>query len=186
MGGFRMTFVNLTKFETEEAVMDSQRVRATDLKNVATVAVKASRLYWELNLQMVKHLTLSSELTYLHSRIKKLEVASSKIFDGDISRMHKIEELKETVRVTEDSKSCAVREYERIKEILMLDTNLLLDEPCPHENKSELERLDKERQNDFMAMLRGFVLNQAGYAEKMANVCEELTGETSRYVKDSS
>lgn len=59
--------------------------------------------------------TLSTELTSLQSRIEKLEAASSKIFGGDRSRMHKIEELKEAVRLTEDAKSCAVREYEQIK-----------------------------------------------------------------------
>lgn len=59
--------------------------------------------------------TLLSELSSLHSRIEKLEVASSKIFGGDRSRIRKIEELKETVKMTEDAKSCAVKEYERIK-----------------------------------------------------------------------
>lgn len=59
--------------------------------------------------------TLSSELASLHSRVEKLEVASSKIFGGDKSRMRKIEELKEAIRVTENAKICADREYERIK-----------------------------------------------------------------------
>lgn len=59
--------------------------------------------------------TLASELSSLHSRIEKLEAASSKIFGGDRSRVRKIEELKETLRVTEDAKRCAHREYERIK-----------------------------------------------------------------------
>lgn len=59
--------------------------------------------------------TLSSELASLHSRIEKLEAASSKIFGGDRSRMGKIEELKETIRVTEDAKTCAERKYEQIK-----------------------------------------------------------------------
>lgn len=30
-------------------------------------------------------------------------------------------------------------------------------------NRSELERFDKERHSDFMCMLRGFVLNQVSY-----------------------
>lgn len=59
--------------------------------------------------------TLSSELASLHLRIEKLEAASSKIFGGDKSRMRKIEELKEAVRVTESAKICADREYDRIK-----------------------------------------------------------------------
>ena len=59
--------------------------------------------------------TLLSELSTLHSRAEKLEAASSKIFGGDKSRIRKIEELKETIRVTEDAKNVAIREYERIK-----------------------------------------------------------------------
>ncbi|GAB4827653.1 Sorting nexin 2B, variant 2 [Ancistrocladus abbreviatus] len=198
MGELGLAFVKLTKFETEEALYESQKVRATDMKNVATAAVKASRLYRELNAQTVKHLdklhdylgmmlavdnafadrssalltvqTLASELSSLQSRIEKLEVASSKIFGGDRSRMRKIEELKETVKVTEDAKFCAVREYERIKE----------------NNRSELERLDKERCADFMNMLRGFVVNQAGYAEKMAAVWDKVAEETSGYSRNHS
>ncbi|KAH7841337.1 hypothetical protein Vadar_028555 [Vaccinium darrowii] len=198
MGELGLAFVKLTKFETEEALYDSQRVRAADMKMVATAAVKASRLYRELNAQTVKHLaklhdylgvmlavnnaftdrsnalltvqTLLSELLSLNSRIDKLEVASSKIFGGDRKRILKIEELKETIRVTEDAKSCAEREYEQIKD----------------NNKNELERLDKERHNDFMSMLKGFVVNQAGYAEKMANVWEMVAEETSGYSKEGS
>lgn len=56
MGELGLAFVKLTKFETEEAMNNSQRVRAADMKNVATAAVKASRLYRELNAQTVKHL----------------------------------------------------------------------------------------------------------------------------------
>ncbi|KAK9282855.1 hypothetical protein L1049_011079 [Liquidambar formosana] len=172
MGELGLAFVKLTKFETEEAMFESQRVRAGDMKNVATAAVKASRFYRELNAQSVKHLdklheylgmmlavnsafsdrasalltvqTLLSELSSLHSRIEKLEVASSKIFGGDRSRLRKIDELKETIRSTEDAKCCAVREYERIKE----------------NNRNELERLDKEKHDDFLNMLKGFVVNQ--------------------------
>lgn len=56
IGQLGLAFVKLTKFETEDAVHDSQRTRAADMKNVATAAVKASRLYRELNSQTVKHL----------------------------------------------------------------------------------------------------------------------------------
>ncbi|KAL6291146.1 hypothetical protein ACE6H2_008656 [Prunus campanulata] len=198
MGELGLAFVKLTKLETEGAMFESQTIRATDMKNVATAAVKASRLYRELNAQTVKHLdklheylgvilavnsafsdrssalltvqTLSSELVSLQSRIEKLEATASKIFGGDRSRMRKIEELKETLKVSEDAKSCAVREYERIKE----------------NNRSELERVDRERHEDFMGMLKGFVLNQAGYAEKMANAWEKLAEETSAYKRDGN
>lgn len=59
--------------------------------------------------------TLISELDSLHLRTEKLEVASSKIFGGDKSRIRKLEELKETIKATEDAKNVAIREYERIK-----------------------------------------------------------------------
>lgn len=56
IGELGLTFIKLTKFENERATLSSQRERAADMKNVATVAVKASRLYRELNSQTVKHL----------------------------------------------------------------------------------------------------------------------------------
>ncbi|XP_050217050.1 sorting nexin 2B-like [Mercurialis annua] len=198
MGELGLAFIKLTKFENEEAIFNSQRVRAADMKNVATAAVKASRFYRELNAQTVKHLdtlheylglmlsvhgafsdrssalltvqTLLSDLSSLQLRAEKLEAASSKIFGGDKSRIRKIEELKETIRATEDAKNVAIREYERIKE----------------NNKAELERLDRERHADFLNMLKGFVLNQVGYAEKIANVWAKVADETSAYAKEST
>lgn len=198
MGELGLAFIKLTKFENEEALYDSQRARAADMKNVATAAVKASRFYRELNAQTVKHLdtlheylglmlavrsaftdrssalltvqTLLSELSSLQMRAEKLEAASSKIFGGDKSRIRKIEELKETIRVTEDAKSVAINEYERIKE----------------NNRTELERLDKERRADFLNMLKGFVVNQVGYAEKIANVWAKVAEETSGYANKNS
>ena len=59
--------------------------------------------------------TLLSELSSLHSRAEKLETGSSNIFGADKSKNRKTEEFKETIRVTEDAKNCAIREYERIK-----------------------------------------------------------------------
>ncbi|XP_051138109.1 sorting nexin 2B-like [Andrographis paniculata] len=194
MGQLGLAFVKLTKFETEVAIYDSQRARAADMKNVATAAVKASRLFRELNAQTVKHLdklheylgvmlaannafserssalltvqTLLSDLASLNSRIEKLEAASSKIFGGDGWRIKKIEELQESVRATEDAKNSALREYERIKD----------------NNRKELERIDKEKHDDFVSMLKGFVVNQAGYAEKMASVWKAVVEETSEWI----
>ncbi|KAJ6844280.1 putative sorting nexin 2A [Iris pallida] len=166
-GELGLAFFKLGKFETEEAVYESQRTRAADFKRLATAAVRASRSYRELNAQSVKHLdilheylgmmlavhsafsdrsnalltvqTLMSDLSSLHTRAERLEAASSKIFGGDRSRTRKVEELKETIRITEDAKLCAIREYERIKE----------------NNRNELERLDRERRDDFLGMLKG-------------------------------
>lgn len=197
LGELGLAFIKLSKFENEEAVFNSQRIRAAETKVVATAAVKASRFYRELNAQTVKHLdafheylglmlavhgafsdrssalltvqTLLSDLSSLHSRAEKLEAASSKIFGGDKSRIRKLEEMKETIRVTEDAKNVAVREYERIKE----------------NNRTELERFDRERHADYLSMLKGFVINQVGYAEKIANVWGKVAEETSGYAKES-
>ncbi|KAK3022293.1 hypothetical protein RJ639_045400, partial [Escallonia herrerae] len=196
MGELGLTFLKLTKFENEEAVLNAQRIRAADMKNVATAAVKASRYYRGLNAQTVSHLdtlheymglmlsvhtafsdrasalltvqTLLSELSSLNSRAEKLETSSSKRFGGDKSRFRKVEELQEAIRVTEDAKNCAAREYERIKE----------------NNRIEIERLDAERKADFLNMLKGFVTNQVFYSEKIGSEWAKVAEATSGYVKE--
>ncbi|CAA0842367.1 Sorting nexin 2B [Striga hermonthica] len=197
MGELGLAFIKLTKFENEQAALNTQRARAADMKTLATAAVKTSRLYRELNAHTVKHLdtlheymgmmlavhsafsdrssalltvqTLISELSSLHSRAEKLDSASSKIFGGDKSRIRKYEELKDAIRVTEDAKCCAIKEYERIKE----------------NNRSEIQRLDTERQADFVNMLKGFVVNQVAYSEKIASEWSKLAEETSKYAEQS-
>ncbi|XP_031498049.1 sorting nexin 2B-like [Nymphaea colorata] len=198
MGELGLAFIKLAKFETDVATFNSQRVRAADTRQVATAAVKASRFYRESNAQAVKHLdklheylglmqairsafsdrssalltvqTLSSELSSMSSRAEKLEAASSKIFGGDKTRNRKLEELREAIKVTEDAKNSAEKEYERIKE----------------NNRSELERFGKEKTSDFFGMLRGFIINQVGYSEKIAGVWAQVVEETSGYAKESS
>uniref|UniRef100_A0A0D6QT31 PX domain-containing protein n=1 Tax=Araucaria cunninghamii TaxID=56994 RepID=A0A0D6QT31_ARACU len=193
MGELGLVFIKLSKFETEEATFNSQRVRAADAKRLATAAVKASRFYREANAQSVKHLdklheylglmqavhaafsdrsnalltvqTLLSDLSAMNARSEKLAIASSRIFGGDKTRIRRIEELKETIRVTEEARDCAMNEYGRIKE----------------NNKNELERFEQERRNGFFNMLKGFVYNQVGYAEKIASVWEKVAEETSGY-----
>lgn len=198
MGELGLAFIKLTKFENEEMVFNSQKVRANDMKGFATAAVKASRFFRELNAQTVKHLdtlhehlglmlavhsafsdrssalltvqTLLSEQSSLQSRAEKLDAASSKVFGGDKTRNRRMEELKETIRVTDDAKNVAIREYERIKE----------------NNRTELERFDTERKADLLNMMKGFVLNQVGYAEKIANVWTKVVEETSGYARENS
>ncbi|CAA3028590.1 sorting nexin 2A-like [Olea europaea subsp. europaea] len=198
MGELGLAFIKLTKFENDHAILNTQRVRAADMKNVATAAVKASRLYRALNAQTVKHLdtlheymglilsvhsafsdrssalstiqTLTSELSSLHSRAAKHETTSSKNFGGDNSRIHKLEELKESIRVTEDAKRRAIRDYEQIKD----------------NNRSEMKRLDSERQADFVNMLKGFVTNQVAYTERIGNEWAKVVEETSRYAKENA
>ncbi|PNT71522.1 hypothetical protein BRADI_2g30190v3 [Brachypodium distachyon] len=169
MGALGLAFVKLTKFETEEATYDSQRIRAADSKRIAMAAVKASRTCRDLNTQTVKYLTLMSDLASLQSRIEKLEAASSKVFGGDRARLRKVEELRETIRATEDAKCCALREFERIKE----------------NNKIELSRLDEERREDFLDMLKGYVRSQAAYAEKIVDGWTMVAEETSGYGRNS-
>ncbi|XP_047955175.1 sorting nexin 2B-like [Salvia hispanica] len=195
MGELGLAFIKLTKFENEQTASNTQRVRASDMKNVATAAVKVSRLYRELNAYTVKHFdslhehmgmmlavqnaftdrssalltvqTLISELTALHSRADKLETSSSKIFGGDKSRVRKLEDIKNAIRATEDAKSCAIKEYERIKE----------------NNRTEIQRLDEERKADFVNMLKGFVKNQVAYNEKIGIEWTKVAEETSRYAE---
>ncbi|KAG6386458.1 hypothetical protein SASPL_155361 [Salvia splendens] len=196
MGELGLAFIKLTKFESEQTTSNTQRVRTADMKNVATAAVKASRLYRELNVHTVKHFdsllehmgmmlavhnafadrssalltvqTLISELSALHSRAEKLETSSSTIFGGDKSRVRKLEDLKDAIRVTEDAKSCATKEYERIKE----------------NNRTEIQRLDEERKADFVNMLKGFVKNQVAYSEKIGIEWTKVAEETSKYMRE--
>lgn len=193
MGELGLALIKLIKLENDEAIHVSQRVGAADTKIVATAAVKASRFYRELNSQTIKHLetiheymglmlsirnafsersdalltlqTLLSDLASLRARAEKLEAASARIFGRDESRIQKLEEIKKTIIVTEDAKECASREYEKIKE----------------NNRNEFERFDKERQDDFLSMLRGLAINQAGYFDKIADVWETVANETSHY-----
>ncbi|XP_051143464.1 sorting nexin 2A-like [Andrographis paniculata] len=195
MGELGLAFMKLTKFETEKAILNTQRVRAAEMKTLATAAVKASRLYRELNSQTVKHFdilhehmgmmlavntafsdrssalltvqTLIAELSSLHSKAEKLESASSKIFGADKSRTSKLQEVKDTIRVTEDAKSCGIKEYERIKE----------------NNRIEIARVDKERKSDFVDMLKGFVTNQITYNQKIGIEWAKVVEETSKYAK---
>lgn len=191
MGELGLAFIKLAKFETEEAVHNSQRTHAADAKRLATAAVKASRFYREANAHSLTYLdqlheylnlmqsvhtafgdrsnalltvqTLMTEIASLNTRIEKLAAASSKVFGGDKSRIQKMEELKEALKTTELARDTAIREYERIKDI----------------NYKELDRCESERQRNFLEMVKGFVHNQVGYAEKIASVWVKVTEESS-------
>ncbi|XP_075515517.1 sorting nexin 2B-like [Primulina tabacum] len=196
MGELGLSLIKITKFKSEHAELNTQRTRAADEKNVATTAIKSSRLYRELNSQIVKHLetlqeymglmfavhdafsdrsiglltlqTLVSELHSLRSRTEKLETASSIFFGTDKSRILKLQELNNAIKVTDAAKSRAIREYERIKE----------------NNRSEIQRLDEERQADFIKMLKGFVTTQVAYTEQIANEWAKVADQTSMYAKE--
>ena len=56
MGELGLSFIKLTKFENETATYDTQKTRASEIKNVATACVRGSRIYRELNAKTVKNL----------------------------------------------------------------------------------------------------------------------------------
>ena len=56
MGEMGMTFIKLTKFETEQSKWESQTLRADVTRQFALTAVKVSRLQRALNSQTVTHL----------------------------------------------------------------------------------------------------------------------------------
>ncbi|KMZ61711.1 hypothetical protein ZOSMA_503G00010 [Zostera marina] len=56
MGDLVLAFIKLTKFETEEAIHNSQKIRADETRCFGTAAVKACRFYRESNAQIEKHL----------------------------------------------------------------------------------------------------------------------------------
>ena len=82
MGELGLAFIKLTKFENEEAMFNSQRVRAADMKCLATAAVKASRFYRELNGQTVKHLVMCKKLYLILFLELKTGMRCSQVFIG--------------------------------------------------------------------------------------------------------
>lgn len=61
MGDLGLAFIKLTKFETEEAIHNSQKIRADETRCFGTAAVKACRFYRESNAQIEKHLVIDSQ-----------------------------------------------------------------------------------------------------------------------------
>ncbi|CAD6229288.1 unnamed protein product [Miscanthus lutarioriparius] len=193
-----MSFIKLAKFEKEQATSSSQKRRAADISNFASAVVRVSRSQAKLNAEIVKHLgiiheymetmasvhnaftarsnallrvqNLSAELYFLHTRAGKLESVSSRGMDQERSRYQKIEELKETVRATEDAKAHALKELELIKE----------------NNMNEIKRFNKERRQDLVEMLKGFVSDQATYSDHFASIWTKVAEETKGYAKSSS
>lgn len=191
MGELGLAFIKIAKFETEEAVTSAQRVHGNDAKRIGTAAVKASRCYREANAQSMKHLdqlheylglmqaihaahadranalltvqTLMTDLQATNLRIEKLNVAASKFFGVDKTRNRRIDELKELGKASEEARDLAQHEYENIKD----------------RNRTELERFEKERRRDFLNMIRGFVITQVGYSEKISNTWSKVVEESS-------
>ncbi|KAK3165838.1 hypothetical protein QOZ80_1AG0038410 [Eleusine coracana subsp. coracana] len=177
-----LSFIKLTKFEKEQATCSSQKRRAADINIFANAVIRVSRSQKNLHAEILKHLgifrdhietmasvhnaftdrlnallrvqNLSAELFFLHTRAGKLESVSSRGMDQERSRHQKIEELKETIRATEDAKSHALKELEVIKE----------------NNMNEIRRFNKERRQDLVDMLKGFVSEQVTYSEHFATI----------------
>lgn len=193
-----MSFIKLAMFEKEQAACSSQKRRAADISNFASAVIRVSRSQTKLNTEIVKHLgiiheymetmasvhnaftdrsnallrvqNLSADLYFLHTRAGKLESVSARGMDQERSRYQKIEELKETVRATEDAKTRALKELELIKE----------------NNMNEIKRFNKERRQDLVEMLKGFVLDQATYSDHFATIWTKVAEETKGYANSSS
>ncbi|CAL4953859.1 unnamed protein product [Urochloa decumbens] len=193
-----MSFIKLAKFEKEQATCSSQKTRAADISNFANAVVRVSRSQTKLNAEIVKHLgviheymetmaavhnaftdrsnallrvqNLSADLYFLHTRAGKLESVSSRGMDQERSRYQKIEELKETIRVTEDAKAHTLKELDLIKE----------------NNMDEIKRFNKERRHDLVEMLKGFVSDQAAYSDHFASVWTKVAEDTKGYANRSS
>ncbi|XP_057817323.1 sorting nexin 2A isoform X2 [Cryptomeria japonica] len=114
--------------------------------------------------------TLMSELSTMTARVENLAVASSKVFGGDKNRTRKAEELRNAIKVTEEARDRAIKEYEQIKE----------------NNRRELVRFEAERKIDFFDMLKGFVHSQIEYAQNTANVWTKVAEESSEYAGRSA
>lgn len=202
MGDLGLAFIKLAKFEAESSMVSCQRVFAGDTKRTATATVKASRFYQESNSLSVKHLdelheylvlmqslhtaftdrshavltvqTLTTDVAALKKQIEKSVVASSKVFGGSKSQIRKTEELKESLRSTEEACELACKQYDQIKD----------------RNEAELQRFDEERSSDFLRMLRGLMQTQVGYSKKMANewrkVVDEAAASSNRTSEASS
>uniref|UniRef100_A0A0D3EVR4 PX domain-containing protein n=1 Tax=Oryza barthii TaxID=65489 RepID=A0A0D3EVR4_9ORYZ len=175
-GQLGMTFIKLAKFEKEQDTCNSQRKRAVDMSNFANAVINMSRSQTKLNAKIEIHLgtiyeyletmtsvrnaftdranallrvqSLSGDLFLLHTQAAKLESVSSRGMGQERLRYQKIEELKETIRKTEDAKGNALQEYELIKE----------------NNMNEIIRFNKEKRHGLVEMLKGFVRNQRGSA----------------------
>uniref|UniRef100_A0A0E0C9P4 PX domain-containing protein n=1 Tax=Oryza meridionalis TaxID=40149 RepID=A0A0E0C9P4_9ORYZ len=192
-GQLGMTFIKLAKFEKEQDTCNSQRKRAVDMSNFANAVINVSRLQTKLNAKIEIHLgtiyeyletmtsvhnaftdranallrvqSLSGDLFLLHTQAAKLESVSSRGMGQERLRYQKIEELKETIRKTEDAKGNARQEYELIKE----------------NNMNEIIRFNKEKRHGLVEMLKGFVRNQVSYSEHISSIWTKVAEETKGY-----
>ena len=64
--------------------------------------------------------TLLTDVTTLNQQIEKSVAASSKVFGGSKSQNRRIEELKETLRNTEEAYQLAQKQYDQIKVFITL------------------------------------------------------------------
>ncbi|XP_066161147.1 protein RETICULATA-RELATED 5, chloroplastic [Oryza sativa Japonica Group] len=189
-GQLGMTFIKLAKFEKEQDTCNSQRKRAVDMSNFANAVINMSRSQTKLNAKIEIHLgtiyeyletmtsvrnaftdranallrvqSLSGDLFLLHTQAAKLESVSSRGMGQERLRYQKIEELKETIRKTEDAKGNARQEYELIKE----------------NNMNEIIRFNKEKRHGLVEMLKGFVRNQVSYSEHISSIWTKVAEET--------
>ncbi|XP_057817322.1 sorting nexin 2A isoform X1 [Cryptomeria japonica] len=198
LGELGLAFIKISKSKSAESISNTHTVYARNAKFIGTAAVKHSRFIREANARAVNKLdqlheylslmqavhtassdrsnalltvqTLMSELSTMTARVENLAVASSKVFGGDKNRTRKAEELRNAIKVTEEARDRAIKEYEQIKE----------------NNRRELVRFEAERKIDFFDMLKGFVHSQIEYAQNTANVWTKVAEESSEYAGRSA
>ncbi|XP_022859238.1 sorting nexin 2B-like [Olea europaea var. sylvestris] len=89
MGQLGLAFVKLTKFESEEAIYDSQRARAADMKNVILTNISLPSLQSQIDLISLSTFPQTTRLL-LHSQIKLLlvQIDSSQLLAKNLMIHH--------------------------------------------------------------------------------------------------
>ncbi|XP_024516111.1 sorting nexin 2B-like [Selaginella moellendorffii] len=190
LGDVGLSFMKLAKLETQQA---PNKPHGADVRRLATAVVRSSRGQRASNAQAERHLdylhehlavlqsaqyafadrdnalltvqTLLSDISMMHARAEKHSAAASKVFGGDKGRNKKIDDLKDSIRMTEEACECAQQKYNQIKD----------------HNRTEIERLEATKQSEFFNMIHGFVQSQVGYAERIAKEWTRVAEESAEY-----
>jgi len=113
----------------------------------------AARDYALLTLQVVKKQRASRQ-----KRLEELKTLNEKKLGGYASKTRRIKYVSEQIETLDETVSAAEQEYERVKIA----------------NFKDLERYDKQRAEDFVAMVHSLACVQAAYAERCAEVWVEI------------
>ncbi|KAG8078347.1 hypothetical protein GUJ93_ZPchr0007g5068 [Zizania palustris] len=140
-----IAFIKPAKFEKDQNTCSFQTKRAVDINNFANAVVEVTRSQIKQNAEFGKHLGAIYEYLETMTSVHNAFTDRSNALLHERSRYQKIEELKVTIRATEDAKSHTLKEYELIKE----------------NNMNAIRRFNKEKHQGLVEMLKRFVRNQA-------------------------